>query len=246
MRCININCPAQAIERIAHFASRGAMDIAGLGEKTVELLYENGLIKRFVDIYRLKREDLLALPRHAEKSASNLINAIERSKNTVMSRFLYALGIPHVGEFASKLLARNFRNIEELYHVRPEQVSAIKQIGDKIALSVSEFFSDKGNIEALDTLKELGMRITNPDYTKGKAAGKKPLDGLTFVITGTLPRPRKEVEEMIEAAGGRAAGSVSTSTSYVVVGEEPGSKLEKANGLGIKTISYDELIKLLR
>lgn len=245
LRCININCPAQTMERIVHFASRGAMDIEGLGEKSVGLFYERGLIKRFVDIYRLRKEDLLELPRYAEKSASNLIEAIERSKETVMSRFLYALGIPHVGEFASKLLAKNFRDIKELYHVRPEQISSIKQIGDKIALSVSEFFDNTGNIAALDTLRELGMRIKNPDYTKGMAAGKKPLEGLTFVITGTLQRPRNEVEEMIEAAGGRATGSVSASTSYLIVGEEAGSKLEKAKKLGVKTISYDELLKLL-
>ncbi len=246
VRCVGLNCPAQVMERIRHFASRDAMDIEGLGEKNVELLYEKGLIRHFVDLYRLKKEDLLGLPRFAEKSAQNLINAIERSKKTTLARFLYAIGILHVGEFTAKLIAKHFRKLEDLYSISPDKLSSIPQIGDKIARAVSEFFNDKENINTLETLKKLGLSITNPDYEGDRKPLKRPLEGLTFVITGTLPRPRKEVEEMIEAAGGHASSSVSKSTSYLVVGEAPGSKLEKARSLGVKTITYDDLMEMLK
>ena len=249
VRCVRLDCPAQVAERIRHFASRGAMDIEGLGEKNVELLYSNGLVRHFEDIYRLKTEDLLKLPRFARKSAQNLINAIEASKRTTLSRFLFALGIPHVGEFAAKLISGRFEALEDLYNVRPDRISGIKQLGEKIANSVSRFFSDRDNLNTLDALKSLGVGIGNPDYEE--AAGKKtrpgkPLEGLTFVVTGTLPEPRKDIEEKIEEAGGRVASAVSGSTSYLVVGEEPGSKLEKARGLGVNTISYGGLLALLK
>jgi DNA ligase (NAD+) len=245
VRCVGLNCPAQVMERIRHFASRDAMDIEGLGEKNVELLYEKGLIRHFVDLYKLKKEDLLDLPRFAEKSAQNLISAIEESKKTTLARFLYAIGILHVGEFTAKLIAKHFKNLEELYYISPEQLSSIPQIGDKIARAVSEFFNDKENIHTLETLKKMGLSMTNPDYEGDRKAQKRALEGLTFVITGTLPRPRKEVEEMIEAAGGHASSSVSKSTNYLVVGESPGSKLEKARRLGVKTITYDDLMEML-
>jgi len=244
VRCIGLNCPAQVQERIRHFASRGAMDIEGLGEKNVELLYSKGLIRHFVDIYRLKKEYLLNLPRFAEKSAQNLIDAIERSKKTTLSRFLYALGILHVGEFAAKLLAKNFERLENLYKVRPDRIMDIRQMGEKIALSISEFFNDPENLRTLKTLKSLGLNITNPDF-ETKKKEKQPLDGLTFVLTGTLPRPRNEVEDMIESLGGQASSSVSKSTDYLIVGEDPGSKLQKAESFGVKKISYDELLKII-
>lgn len=244
VRCIGLNCPAQVQERIRHFASRGAMDIEGLGEKNVELLYSKGLINHFVDIYKLKKEDLLNLPRFAEKSARNLIEAIERSKNTTLSRFLYALGILHVGEYAAKLLSKNFEGLEDLYRVQPERVIEIRQIGEKIAQSISDFFNDPENLKTLKTLKSLGLQVTNPDFETRKRE-KLPLEGLTFVITGTLPKPRNEVEDMIESLGGHASSSLSKSTDYLIVGEEPGSKLQKAETLGVKRISYDELLKII-
>ncbi|MDP2755155.1 MAG: NAD-dependent DNA ligase LigA, partial [Nitrospirota bacterium] len=142
VRCVGLNCPAQVQERIRHFASRGALDIEGLGEKNVELLYSSGLVTHFVDMYRLKKEDLLKLPRFAEKSARNLIDAIERSKHITLARFLYALGILHVGEYASKLLAKNFEKLEDLYEISTERIIKIKQMGEKIASSVSDFFKD--------------------------------------------------------------------------------------------------------
>jgi DNA ligase (NAD+) len=244
-RCIGLNCPAQVQERIRHFASRGAMDIEGLGEKNVELLYSKGLINHFVDIYKLKKEDLLNLPRFAEKSAQNLVEAIERSKNTTLSRFLYALGILHVGEYAAKILSKNFERLEYLYSIQPERITDIRQMGEKIARSISDFFNDPENLKTLKTLiKSLGLKISNPDF-ETKKKEKLPFDGLTFVITGTLPKPRNEVESMIESLGGHASSSISKSTDYLIVGEEPGSKLQKAEALGVKRISYDELLKII-
>jgi DNA ligase (NAD+) len=244
-RCIGLNCPAQVQERIRHFASRGAMDIEGLGEKNVELLYSKGLINHFVDIYKLKKEDLLNLPRFAEKSAQNLIEAIERSKNTTLSRFLYALGILHVGEYAAKILSKNFERLEYLYNIQPERITDIRQMGEKIARSISDFFNDPENLKTLKTLiKSLGLKISNPDF-ETKKKEKLPFDGLTFVITGTLPKPRNEVESIIESLGGHASSSISKSTDYLIAGEEPGSKLRKAEALGVKRISYDELLKII-
>jgi DNA ligase (NAD+) len=246
VRCVGLNCPAQVQEKIIHFASRGAMDIEGLGEKNVELLYEKGLINHFVDMYKLQKEELLLLPRFAEKSSRNLIDAIEKSKQSTLARFLFALGILHVGEYASKLLARNFEKLEDLYHVQPERIIQIRQMGEKIARSVSDFFHDAENLETLKTLISLGMELTNPDF-EGKTTdkGKRPLEGQTIVITGTLPKPREEVEEHIESLGGHASPAVSKNTDYVIVGANPGSKLQRARSLGVKTISYDEFLKLV-
>ncbi len=246
-RCINLNCAAQVQERIIHYASRGAMDIEGLGEKNVELLYNQGYIRHFVDLYKLKKEQLLQLPRFAEKSAENLIEAIKKSKKTTLARFLFALGIQHVGEYSAKLLAKNFEKLDDLYNVEPDRIMKIKQMGEKLAESISTFFKEKANLDALNTLKNLGMQISNPDYEGAQMSKeKRPLEGLTIVITGTLPEPRPEVEDLIESMGGHAAGSVSKKTDYVVAGEDPGSKLDKAKALGVKTITYEELMKMVK
>jgi DNA ligase (NAD+) len=244
VRCVSLHCPAQVQEKIIHYASRGGMDIEGLGEKNVELLYSKGLITHFEDIYKLKKEDLLGLPRFAEKSAQNLIAAIEKSKHATLARFLFAIGVLHVGEYGAKLLAKNFEKLEDLYRVKTERLMEIKQMGEKIASSVSTFLSDEKNIKTLETLKADGLNIINPDYISGKK-GEKAFEGLTFVITGILPRPRKEVEDVIELHGGHASSTISASTDYLVVGEEPGSKLGKAKSLGVKTITYDELMKII-
>ncbi len=245
-RCIGLNCAAQVLERIYHYASRGAMDIEGLGGKSVELLYNQGLIKHFIDLYKLKKEQLLDLPRFAEKSAQNLIDAIEKSKNTTLSRFLYALGIVHVGEYAAKLLAKNFEKIEDLYHVKPERIMEIKQMGEKLAESISGFFNEKENLHTLDELRKFGLKITNPDYEAGTKKEKGPLDGLTIVVTGTLSKPRDEVEALIERLGGHASGSVSKKTNYVLAGEKPsGNKLGAANRHGIKIINEEAFNKMI-
>ena len=244
-RCIGLNCAAQVTERIRHYASRTAMDIEGLGEKNVKLLYEQGLVKHFTDIYTLKKEDLLGLPRFAEKSARNLIDAIEKSRSATLARFIFSLGIIHVGEYAAKLLARHFRGIEDLYHVQEEQIESIKQMGKKTAASVSKFFHDDQNLETLRKLKDLGLTLSNPEYEDGGPM-KRPLDGLTFVLTGSLPKARKEMEELIESLGGHVSGSVSKKTDYVVLGESPGSKRDKARSLGVSIISYEELMRMVR
>jgi DNA ligase (NAD+) len=220
------------------------MDIEGLGEKNVELLYSRGLISHFADIYKLKKEDLLMLPRFAEKSSRNLIDAIEQSKHTTLARFLYALGILQVGEYAAKVLAKNFETLEDLYHVEPDRILQIRQMGEKIARSVSDFFNDRKNLQTLDELRKLGLKFTNPDF-EGKEKRERPLENITFVITGTLPKPRNEVEELIESLGGHTSSSVSKNTGYVIAGEDPGSKLQKAKDLGVKTISYEELVRLI-
>ncbi len=243
-RCVSLHCPVQITEKIIHFASRGGMDIEGLGEKNVELLYSRGLIKHFEDIYKLKKSDLVDLPRFADKSAQNLIDAIERSKDATLSKFLFAIGILHVGEYAAKLLAKNFRKIEDLYHVKKEQIEGIRQMGEKIAASVSAFFDDEKNIRTLKSLRSLGLKIANPDYISGREE-ERPFEGLTFVITGTLPKPRKEVENLIETNGGHAPSAVSASTDYLVSGKEPGSKLRKAQELGVKVISYRDLMEMI-
>jgi DNA ligase (NAD+) len=244
-RCISLSCQAQIKEKIAHFAGRGGMDIEGLGEKNVKLLFSRDLIKNFEDIYLLKKEDLLDLPRFADKSAQNLIGAIAKSRDATLSKFLFAIGIIHVGEYAARQLARHFRRLEDLYHVKKEKIESIRQLGDKIAASVSAFFNDEQNIGTLNTMKTLGLTIRNPDYSPG-AEGARPLEDMVFVITGTLPKPRNVVEELIRAGGGHVSPSVSKSTSYLVAGDDPGSKLDKAKSLGVKIISYDDLAKMIR
>ncbi len=244
LKCINFNCPAQVEERIKHFASRRAMNIEGLGDKTVELLHDRGFIKSFVDLYKLRQEDIKRLPGFAELSSKKLIEAVERSKKTTLARFLYALGISQVGEYAAKLLAQNFKRLEDIYSVKMEQLIEIPQIGEKTARAIEQFFNNEENLKAIEELKRLGLTIENPDYQEKEKP--LPLKGLTFVITGSLPKPRYEVQDMIEKAGGKVSSSVSKNTDYVVVGEEPGSKLAKAKQLGVKTISYEELLKMLR
>ena len=244
-RCVGLNCPAQIKERIRHYASRAAMDIEGLGEKNVELLYSEGLIKNFTDIYGLRREDLMKLSGFAEKSAMKMVDAVNRSRQTTLARFLFSLGIIHVGESAARLLARNFKSLEDLYHVERQTIVEIKQIGEKIAGSISRFFSDPENIRTLDRLRLYGLKVLNPDYSNIEKNGL-PLHNITFVITGTLPRSRREVQEIIESRGGRAIGTVSRSTDYLVAGENPGSKLNKAEELGVKVISYEKLLTILK
>ncbi len=237
-RCIGLNCKAQAHERIKHYSSRTAMDIEGLGTKIVKLLYENELIEHFIDIYKLTKKDLLSLPRFAEKSAQNLLDAINASKSTTLAKFIYALGIIHVGEYAAKLLARNYQKLDDLYNVNEDQIVSIKQMGEKTAKSVSSFFKDNKNLDVLKELETRGLEISNPDF-EDAGSGDRPFNGLTFVITGTLTVPRQEVEGLIERNGGHVAKSVSMKTDYVVLGESPGSKFKKAQSLRIKTISYE-------
>ncbi|MEO5360990.1 MAG: NAD-dependent DNA ligase LigA [Nitrospirota bacterium] len=242
LRCAGLNCPPQLQGRIIHFASRLALNIDGLGDKIAAALFDAGLVKDFTDIFRLTKDDLIRLPRFAEKSAVNLIQAIDNSKSATLSRFIYALGIRHSGEFVSKVIAANFETIDSLYGVSVERLCLIKQLGEKTSLTIAEFFAEKNNIKIIETLMTLGLTLTNPDY-RADTGGK--LAGLTFVITGTLPAPRKDIEEQIRAAGGVVSSSVSRQTSYLIAGDSPGSKLGKATALGVKTVSYDEYLALL-
>ncbi len=244
IRCVSLDCPAQIQERLIHFASRGAMNIDGLGERNVNLLYSNGLIKHFEDIYKLKKEPLLKLPRFAEKSAQNLIDAIEKSKNAQLSKFLFALGIPHVGEYAARMLAERFSKLEDLYNVKAETILNIKQMGDKLSNAISGFFNDSKNLQTLELLKELGIKLTNPDFKDDKDT-KKPLHGLIFLITGTVSIPRKELQDIIIKLGGHVASSISHKIDYLIAGQDPGSKLNKAKSLNLKIISYEDFLSMI-
>ena len=246
IKCVNSLCPAKVKESIYYFASRKAMDIVGLGDKNIDLLYNAGLLRGFVDIYKLTKENLLQLPRFADKSAQNLIDAIQASKNSTLARFITAIGIPFIGETSAKLLAQHFQTLEDLYNITVEQVQAIDQMGEKTSKSVSGFFSDPKNTALFEEMKDLGLDLTNPDFKEKGVGEDVPLKGLTFVLTGTLPRPRSEIEEFLESLGAKISGSVSRRTSYVVVGEDAGSKLGKAQSLGVKILSYEGLQKLIQ
>jgi DNA ligase (NAD+) len=236
------------MERIMHFASRGAMDIEGLGEKNVELLYSHGLIKHFIDLYELTEEDLLELPRFAKKSAQKLIAAIQKSKRTTLSRFIVALGILHVGESAAKLLSQNFQNVRDLYDVKRERIMEIKQMGEKLADSIASFFNEKENKRTLDRLvTSYHFDISNHDYRGTAVREKGSLEGLTFVITGTLSQSRDEIKGLIEQKGGRTTDSVSKKTNYVLAGEEPGrNKIDKARESGIEIIDERRFMNMVK
>jgi DNA ligase (NAD+) len=240
-RCININCPAQIKESIKHFVSRNAMDIDGLGEKIVEQLYEQGLVKAIPDIYRLKKDQLIPLERMADKSAQNLINAIEASKNPTLPRFLYALGIRHVGEHMARVLAGAFGDIEALENAKEDELLELDEVGPEVAKSTRQFFNNPENKRAIKELHKLGVNIR-----KEKQIVSSALSGKTFVLTGGLDTMTREgAKAAIARAGGRVSSSVSTKTDFVVVGKDPGSKLTKAREMGVKTISEDEFKRLL-
>jgi DNA ligase (NAD+) len=243
-RCTGgLTCIAQLKRSIQHFASKAAMDIEGLGGKIVDLLVDQNLVRKISDLYKLKKEDLTKLPRFAEKSAENLINAIEKSKEQPLPRFIYALGIPNVGEHIARILAEHFKSIENLKKAKREDLLSIYEVGPEIADSVVTFFSEKKNLEELDRLAKSGIKA----ITK-KMEERKPgiLEGKTFVFTGELDSfTRSEAKRIVEELGGRAASSVSKKTDYVVVGRNPGSKYEKAKKLGLKIISEEEFKKLI-
>lgn len=244
LRCVNFSCPAQVLERIVHFASRGAMDIEGMGPATAAQLLQTGLISDVAGIYNLKyqRDDLLALERWAEKSADNLLLAIEKSKDQPLWRLLYGLGIRFVGARTARLLADRFQNIDELIAAPPDQLEAVTEVGPKIAESIREFFALDSSRQLIEKLRSSGVNLT---LAKEEAAAGL-LSGKTFVLTGTLPAySREETTRLIEAAGGRVVGSVSKNTDYVLAGENAGSKLEKALKLGVTVINQDDLGPLL-
>jgi DNA ligase (NAD+) len=239
--CTGSSCRAQLVEHIIHFASKGAMDIDGLGEMRVEQLVSEGLIKDAADLYFLKKEDLIPLERMADKSAQNLIDAIDKSRKTTLARFLYALGIRHVGEHVAKVLADHFGSLDKIMNASRDQLENVMEIGPVVAQSIHTFFRQPKNMELVEKLKKGGVEIKREE----KIAGA-PLAGKSFVFTGALDHfKRDEAQKLVERLGGRASSSVSKQTSYVVAGAEPGSKCDKARDLGVKIISEKEFKKLV-
>lgn len=237
-------CAAQKKQSITHFASKLALNIDGLGEKNVELFVDNNLIHNPSDIFELTEEKLETLPRFAKKSSENLITAINASKNTTLNRFIYALGIRHVGESTAKALAKTFGNIENLILANIEELLLVSDIGEVVAKSIVDFFNEDHNIEIIKKLLHLGVHYP---ITDGNNKYNEAISGKTFVLTGTLPTySRDEARALIEEFGGKVSGSVSKKTHYVLAGSESGSKLDKAQELGIQILNEAEFKKLFR
>jgi len=240
-RCVNANCPAKLRETILHFASRGVMNIDGLGDALVTQLTDRKLINNVADIYKLAKEDLLSLERMGDKSAQNVLNEIEGSKKLPLERVIYGLGIRFVGERTAQFLAEHFGSMDALIEAREEELQEVNEVGPRIAKSIVEFFQEPKNRALVKQLQDLGLRLTGTRKQRGtKLAGK------TFVLTGMLPHlTRDEAKKMIEDAGGRVSGSVSKKTDFVVAGDDAGSKLDKAKELGVRVIGEKEMQGLL-
>ena len=245
IRCLNgLACPAQVRARLAHYASKDAMDIAGLGPEIINQLYSNGLVKELPDLYRLSLEQLLALDRFAEAKANNLLNAIEASKSADFYRFIYGLGIPLVGLETSKILARNFEDINALMTADVEILQEVEQIGALIAREIVGFFANPHNRSLIQTLHDFGINMSRQIESSEVV---QTLAGKTFVLTGTLPTySRDEAKAMVEAHGGKVTGSVSKKTTYLVAGEKPGSKYDKAMSLNIPVLDEAALMALMK
>jgi len=241
VRCMGLSCPPQIRESIIHFASRNAMDIEGLGDKFIEQLLSLGLVKSVADLYRLTRDDFMRFERMGDKLAGNLLSAIENSKRRELGRFIFALGIRHVGERTAKALAQAFGSLENLERATLEELTSIRDIGLAVAQSIRTFFDNPDNIAVIRLMLELGVA---PASERKKVGGR--FTGKTFVFTGSLIRfTREEARHMVEDEGGSAVGSVSKKTDYVVAGEEAGSKLAKARDLGVTVLTEEEFLDLL-
>ncbi len=240
-RCVNVDCPAKLRESLLHFGRRSVMNIEGLGEAVVQQLLDRGLVRGVADLYSLKRDELIALDRFAEKSADALLEEIEGSKKAGLARALMGLGIRFVGERTAELLAEEFGSIDALMGANAEELERVEEVGPRISQAILEFFSQSANLALIQSLKDAGVNMTAE-----KKLRSAQLAGLTFVLTGTLPTlTRDEAKARIEAAGGKTAGSVSKKTSYVVAGEEAGSKLEKARELNIPVLDEAGLLAML-
>ena len=238
-------CPPQIKGKMAHFISRKAMDIDGLGEETIQQLYESGLIKNISDIYDLTVEQLLPLERMAEKSANNLVDGVEASKKIPFERVLFAIGIRFVGETVAKKLAKGLKNIENIQNATIEELVAIDEIGDKIAESVHHFFAEEKNRELIQKLKEKGLQFEIVETESTQASNK--LEGQTFVVSGVFEKfSRDELKQAIEDHGGKNVGSISAKTNYLIAGDKMGpAKKEKAEKLGVTIISEDDFIEMV-
>jgi DNA ligase (NAD+) len=233
-------CPAQRKEAIKHFASRRALDIEGLGDKLVEQLVEKSLIHDVSDLYQLSVDDLAGLDRMAEKSASNLVGALQASKATSLARFIYALGIREVGEATAQTLAREFGDLERLMAADAASLEAVPDVGPVVATRIREFFAERHNRDVIAKLLDAGVH-----WEVAQQPRQQPLAGKTFVLTGTLSMPRAELKDKLQSLGARVTGSVSKNTDYVVVGENPGSKHDKAVKLGITILDEAACVKLV-
>jgi DNA ligase (NAD+) len=243
-RCTNEACPAQLKEALLHFASRGAMDIDGLGPAIVEQLVESGLVRDAGDLYSLRVEDLAPLERMGEKSAQNLVSAIAASKTRPFERVLYALGIRHVGEHVARVLARRHASVDDIAAASEDELSQVREIGPKIAASIAAFFRQDGNRRIIQKLREAGVRLRREEAER--PAGPD-LSGKTFVFTGSLSTmSRSEAQELVEKLGGKASSSVSNKTDFVVVGESPGSKADRARELGVTMLTEEEFRAMVR
>jgi DNA ligase (NAD+) len=241
-RCVNANCPAKLRETILHFASRGVMNIDGMGDALVNQLTERGLVKNVADIYKLTKSDLLSLERMGDKSAQNILNEIENSKKLPLERVIYGLGIRMVGERTAQFLGEHFGSMEELEKAGVEELQNVNEVGPRIAESISEFFSIAANRRLIESLREAGLTL----HGRKKERGTK-LSGKTFVLTGTLAHfTREEAKKMIEDAGGKVTSAVSKKTDYVLAGTDAGSKLDKAAELGLAVIDENGLSRLLK
>ncbi|MEE8483762.1 MAG: NAD-dependent DNA ligase LigA [Nitrospinota bacterium] len=242
MRCINKNCPAQLRESIKYFASRNAMDIDGLGPAVIDQLLDKGLIKDAADIFDLDYRRVAELEKMGGKSADNLKAAIDEAKNRGLEKFLMALGIRHVGERAATVLSRRYASIDDLMKAGTDQLSSVHEIGGKMAQSITEFFGDKQNSSLIEKFKKLGVSVKG----KTEKLDQQTLAGKTFVVTGTLEGiTRNEAKESIKRAGGKVTSSISKKTDYLLAGENPGSKLDKARELGVSIMDKEEFLKLL-
>jgi DNA ligase (NAD+) len=240
-RCINASCSAQVKERIKHFASKGAFDIDGMGSKLIDQLVEKEMASSYADLFKMEFESLAALDRMGEKSSENLMDAIETSKKISFARFLYALGVRHVGEHIALLLAGEFNSLEQLTHCSEESLTAIEGVGPVVARSITNFFRQDKNLAVVQGLINSGVQIDFENSVKSN-----DFTGKTFVLTGALESmTRRQAKEMIEAVGGKVTGSVSRNTDYVVAGDSPGSKLTKARELGAAVIDETEFKELL-
>ena len=244
LRCTNPMCRAQLARSIEHFVSRDAMDIEGMGPSVVDKLMEAGLVKTCADLYTLRREDIASLDKMGKKSADNLISALEKSKGNDMYRLLFGLGIRHIGLTAAKNISKATGSFQRLFAISDEELCTIEDVGEKMAQSITEFFSLQSTKELVDALESAGV---NTKLLEDNSPKSEILSGLTFVITGTLPTlGRKEAASVIEENGGKVSSSVSKKTDYLLSGEEAGSKLQKAKELGIKIITEEEVFQILK
>lgn len=242
IRCTNTDCPAQLMRHLIHFVSRDAMDIEGLGPAVLEQLVDAGLVKSPVDLYRLSFDEIITLDKKKDKSAENLLAAIEKSKSNELYRLVFALGIPHIGLKAAQLLCQRFLTIDDIMKADVESISSIEGFGEIMAQSLARYFALESTVELIAQLKSVGLKMTPSEQKKSGV-----FDGKTFVLTGTLPTmSRKEASKIIEDNGGKTSSSVSKKTDFVLAGEAAGSKLTKAQSLGVAVISEEELLNMIQ